>query len=259
MPMLCERCGYEIEGLEDQALCPECGRPLADSSPEITRPGSAWQRALSGRPSGVMRAMSLVPAAVVTLGAVVLNPPGTMRRVRIDADGMRLLTFANITIAAAVLASATHGAIREFVLDVWPSGLGSPAALFGPTLRPVFAVATLAMWFVLFVSLTRIERFGVRFFSKRRGWRVSATVALVVTAHASFLWIAAAGLAVLGPSVVAWLSDALPLSVSRYLIGTKVIAGPLGFVAGMTWFELTTFLGVRACRYANEPRGARGD
>lgn len=167
---------------------------------------------------------------------------------------MRALTLANVVIAATILTAPTHAPVREFVLDLWPAALPSPAAVFGPTLRAAFAVLSFGMWLALLLSLTRIERFGVVFFSKRRSWRVTPTVALVVTAHASFLWIAAASAAVLAPSLVAWLSAELPLSVARYLIGTKVIAGPLGFIAGMTWFELTTFLGVRACRFANEPR-----
>lgn len=179
-----------------------------------------------------------------------------MRGVRIEARGMRGLTIANIAIAASVLTAPTHAAIREFVLDLWPAAVPSPAAVFGPTLRAAFTGMTFALWLGLLLSLTRIERFGVVFFSKRRMWRVTPTVALVVTAHASFLWIAAAAAAVLAPSLVAWLSAELPLSTARYLIGTKVIAGPLGFIAGMTWFEFTTFLGVRACRFANEPRDA---
>jgi predicted RNA-binding Zn-ribbon protein involved in translation (DUF1610 family) len=254
LAQLCEACGYEIDGLEEQSRCPECGRDLSESDPARRRVGSAWQRAIRSYHAGLRRAIVLLPAAAFTAASVLWAPARTMRAVRIERRGMRAMTLANITIAATILTAPTHASIREFVLDLWPAALPSPAAVFGPTLRAAFTVLTLAMWFALLVSLTRIERFGVVFFSKRRAWRVTPTVALVVTAHASFLWIAAAMMAVLAPPFVAWVSAEAPLEVARYLIGTKVIAGPLGFIAGMTWFELTTFLGVRACRFANEPR-----
>ncbi|HEX8877036.1 MAG TPA: hypothetical protein VF777_09830 [Phycisphaerales bacterium] len=256
LALLCESCGYEIEGLEDQSRCPECGRGLAESRPEIKRTGSAWQRAIASHGAGIGRALAMLPAAAFTAWSVVWSPATTMRRVRIERRGMRALTLANIAIAGAILAAPSHASVREFVLDLWPASLPSPASIFGPTLRAAFAAMTFFVWCGLLLALTRIERLGVVFFSSRRAWRVTPTIALVVTAHASFLWIAAASLAVLAPPVVAWVSAELPLSVARYLIGTKVIAGPLGFVAGMTWFEWTTFLGVRACRYANEPREA---
>lgn len=188
------------------------------------------------------------------MAAVITHPPRLMRRVRIAPRGLRLLTLINTTIAAAILTGPSDTPIREFVLDLWPSGIVSPATLLGPTLRPAFGAATFAMWLALLLSLTLIERLGVQFFSRRRGWRISSTVTLAITAHASFLWIFAAGFAVLAPTLLALLADGLPPGVAKYLIGLKVIAGPLGFILGMTWFELITFLGVRVSRYANEPR-----
>jgi len=41
--LLCERCGYVIEGLPRDGACPECGRPIEDSLPE-RRTGTPWQR-----------------------------------------------------------------------------------------------------------------------------------------------------------------------------------------------------------------------
>jgi hypothetical protein len=31
--LLCERCGYVLEGLDERGACPECGQPIAESLP----------------------------------------------------------------------------------------------------------------------------------------------------------------------------------------------------------------------------------
>ena len=41
--MRCEGCGYSLDGLEFDAVCPECARPVALSRPG-RRQGSPWQR-----------------------------------------------------------------------------------------------------------------------------------------------------------------------------------------------------------------------
>lgn len=41
--LLCERCGYSLEGLPCGGACPECGRAIAESLPQ-RRLGSPWQQ-----------------------------------------------------------------------------------------------------------------------------------------------------------------------------------------------------------------------
>lgn len=49
--LLCESCGYTLNGLPDDGRCPECGTAVADSAPETRRP-TAWERRRSaGSPS----------------------------------------------------------------------------------------------------------------------------------------------------------------------------------------------------------------
>ena len=41
--MLCEGCGYTLDGLPDHSVCPECGKPIGESSPNL-RDTSAWEK-----------------------------------------------------------------------------------------------------------------------------------------------------------------------------------------------------------------------
>src|SRR6266508_2135759 len=41
--LLCESCGYTLSGLPDSSACPECGMPIAESSPLLRYP-SEWEQ-----------------------------------------------------------------------------------------------------------------------------------------------------------------------------------------------------------------------
>jgi hypothetical protein len=41
--LLCEKCGYVLEGLDTSGNCPECGKPIVESLPE-RRVGTPWQQ-----------------------------------------------------------------------------------------------------------------------------------------------------------------------------------------------------------------------
>jgi len=164
-----------------------------------------------------------------------------------------LLTI-NMTIAALLLTLQSATTIAAAIISFWPVFLlPTPAVLLGPTWRPASVVLAFLIWIGLIAALTRIERIGIHFYSRRRTWRINPVLSLVGTAHASGGWIAAALLARLLPIGMERLADALPGAISIHLAGVRLIAAPLGFIAGMIWFEMATYFGLRACRYGNPP------
>jgi hypothetical protein len=46
--LLCEGCGYILNGLPDDNRCPECGKPVAESSTDNARVPPAWERGVQG-------------------------------------------------------------------------------------------------------------------------------------------------------------------------------------------------------------------
>ena len=245
--MLCEKCGYEVSDLPADSVCPECAAPIADSLPS-RRPGTRWQRAWRSRTA------RLPIAWLVTTAFGLLTPGRQLRRASIVREGAGALLTINITLGALLLTLQSATTIASAIISVWPvSFLPTPAVLLGPTWRPASFVLAFLMWLGLISALTRIERIGIHFYSRRRSWRINSVLSLVGTAHASGAWIAAALLARLLPIGMERLADALPGAISIHLAGTRLIAAPLGFIAGMIWFEMATYFGLRACRYGNPP------
>lgn len=245
--MLCERCGYELSDIPVTSVCPECALPIAESRPS-TRPGTAWQRAWN-------HGNRLLPLAWFQSTAFgLLAPAKQMRRAAIVPGGARALLRINLLIASVLLTLQSAGAIRSALISNWPAAiLPTPAVALGPTWKPASVGIVFLLWFGLLWLLTRIERIGIHFYARRRGWRIGPVLSLIGTAHASGAWIAAAIATPLLPIALDWLVRALPPAISIYLSGFQVIAMPLGFISCMIWFELATFFGLRVCRFANPP------
>lgn len=207
-----------------------------------------WQRAWRDR-------RGLLPVAWVVSTVQGLVAPGRqLRNASIVASGARPLLLLNTFIAATLLTMQSAVAITAFIISIWPVfAAPTPAVLLGPTWRPASFAFVFLLWFALLSALTRIERIGIHFYSRRRTWRIGKVLSLVGTAHASGAWIVAALGARLLPIAMEALADALPGAISIHLASVRLIAAPLGFIGGMIWFELATFFGLRACRYGNPP------
>ncbi len=107
---------------------------------------------------------------------------------------------------------------------------------------------------VLF-GLTWIETVGVRFFGRRRGWRVTWPIALSVCAHASIGWAIGGlfhALVPLARTPMWWVLDKLPETAASRIALVYVSVAPIAaMMVGMLVFETLVYLGVRECRYAN--------
>lgn len=243
--ILCETCGYPLEGLSPGAACPECGRDAASSLPGA-RPGSPWQRS-----------RGLASWARTGLRAAIA-PSALMREVRIAGRGWDLVAL-NLLASAMLIAAPWTGV---FVGDPLRGisridSLGTLArvlAVIGLQVLGVFAVLWLLTW---------VEVVGIRFFSRRRGWRLTRAGSWQVCAHASYGWL---------------ISGVLPLLLLSTLFGVQRVfgvapggsfslapiwntrlawyevvgvGGPLvGYFVGMLAFEMLVYRGVRQCRYA---------
>jgi len=240
--LLCERCGYVIEGLPDGGNCPECGEPIAESLP-AARAGSPWQR----EPGEA--------AWLRTAWRTLTHPRRTAAELRVQPD-VRFGLFAHHVLAAAVLAglAVAGGTTRvEELLHGRPiRGTGeSAAAVFGTALLGFVVVMLLAG--VAFHALSRVEERGIRFFSKRRGGRVTRTIARVVIAHAAVGW----PVAVIGAIVGG-------LAAEFLLLATRCEPGPLRTaIVQLPWvlalpgffvFEWFAYVGMRSMKFANRER-----
>ncbi|MFN0012876.1 MAG: hypothetical protein ACKVS8_14680 [Phycisphaerales bacterium] len=231
LPLLCEFCGYCIEGVPETGNCPECGRAIYDSLPE-RRTGSPWQRRANNR------------GARNTWRWAVRRPERLFGRIRIDRDTSWSLRHR----------SARHAA-SWFCLPLLGQGMAALAlGEVGWMMAGLLLAGVLwPMAYLAFVALIKLEEAGVRFFGRRRGWRVTPSVAVSVCAHASPAWLVGSRL-----WFVAWALVLLFIAGAPPMPGAEVqwvlLLPLLGPLTGLIWFEVLVYIGIRRCRFANTAR-----
>lgn len=245
--LLCERCGYVIEGLDTTAACPECGRAVACSLP-AARPGSAWQRGPS-------------PASWIRTAYESLRRPNQLfESIRIETRRARALLVVNLEMAAYLLSLRPAWWMTEQTVMAGVDGSWHPLAAwaFQATVAAVVAFALALGLAMVLAGLTWIEWAGIQFFGRLRGRRITPPVATAICAHASVGWVIAAGLTaaglLTGGLLVDWLMNR-NLGPARPIVLLAPVWLPLvGFLAGLMVFETLTYLGVLRCRFVNLPR-----
>lgn len=235
--LLCERCGYVVEGLDPAGNCPECGKPIAESLPE-QRVGTAWQQAPSLR------------TYLLTALSTLLSPMRTLDAIRVNPENGRMLAAWHHRIATIIVG------VVLLIAVAWVSSNTRPAN--GIDWKAVVLVELSAASIAICIAirtglpiLTFVETRGLIFLSRRRGSRVTPAMARSITSHGGIGWVIAAFGGVVGLTVSF-------LAFSRHIdtvYATPSLWAGIAFtLAGFLFFETFAWLGLRRCKFANRAR-----
>lgn len=243
--LLCESCGYDLEGTARDGRCPECGRPVSESLPEH-RVGSAWQRS-PGLFSWALTGKRVLFGAEREFASVSLRL------------GCRGLLVMNVAVAAALIVAPWTG-----VLVGDPARAARGGAYESVVLLVSFVVQAAIGALVLYLA-TLASAAATVAVGRSRGWRLTRRAAWCVACHASVGWIVVGVMPLLLMAVWYTVGTLLKIPVPGVVPGrvrgmqiswqTVLGAGApvLGFALGSLVFISRLLVGARVCRYATEP------
>lgn len=218
--LLCEDCGYVIEGMAQEDRCPECGTRVVESLPERR---------------------SLIPGK----RDIIRHPFRSFDRVTIeDPDSAGRRTAVRCLIAGSLVA----GAFVIGWLPWWFVEMDLPRAVYSALIATLTAVFASALLWVVLLLLTWIEMRGLRFIGARHGYRTTKAVAETVCSHASVGWVIGGAIWFLG-----WIAVGAGVLVD-FFVPLGLLIGVVGLIAGLLIFEGLAYIGMRRCKFANRAR-----
>ena len=233
--LLCEGCGYVLNGLPDDARCPECGKPAAESAPELRQPPT-WERPAPG---------SRTPLRFLgTTAAVLFRPARFFRALPPHSDTSGAAQFARIHYG---LASLLLGGAALAHFD-WFVTLGGSRQFHIARQVPLLLLSWAAAYAALRVTI-RLAAGLTSWEAAYRGYRLPLPVVRRALHYHSAHYLPvglAAVTTVLGYQVLLARYELGPYSATTYLY---VLSGEVVFFA--VYLFLTYWTAMRNLMYAN--------
>ena len=247
--LLCEGCGYVLNGLPIASNCPECGRPIAESTGETNRRPTAWEATDGGGDAGgagAGPAGGTIPSFLRTSAFAIFQPREFYRTLatRGDVGPARRFAYVHWGVCAALFATAAYVHTMVF----WLSGTRTP--FFGFI---VSAGGIAALFTLIFASLAFTTWLAAKLTvweAAYRGYRLPLGVVLrgMYYHAAHYLPVAVVTLlTVIGYRVLLAQGATTLQSLTVYLY---VLCGEVVVMAGYL-FE-TYWVGMKNMMYANK-------
>ncbi len=225
--LLCEKCGYVVEGLDTADPCPECGKPIEESLP-IERPGTPWQQKHS------------IINLLRTWYRVLRHPKRTFDEMTsIEQDGISL-TAVGLCFAIALTV------IVIFIIFLFEEDEMAFGALIITTMVGV------ASWAITYIYAW-IATYRIRVLTRKK-YRISSHAAWAIVGHASLGLCLPPIVLILNLLIAQLLSSMESLGI---FILNEIYAGVASFLflasfpIGLIFFEALCWIGVRRCKFRN--------
>ena len=224
--LLCEFCGYTLNGLDEQSKCPECGMPIAASLGQERQP-PIWEWP-DGR--GVWKAL------IVTTIPVLLRPTAFFKSITARGNVRRASVFGHIH---WLIASILFGVAGMFHLLITNPNWRLPMAIFIGGIGILAILSYLSLWgtTLLAVRLTAWE-------AAYRGYRLPRPVVMRAMYYHAAHYLPVALLALATVLVDFTCFDALTVVKYLYVLCAEII------LAAAYLFK-TYWIGMRNMMYAN--------
>tara|TARA_R110002111_G_scaffold165972_2_gene231870 strand:- start:1679 stop:2446 length:768 start_codon:yes stop_codon:yes gene_type:complete len=232
--LLCEKCGYVIERLDTSGPCPECGKPIKESFPQL-RTGTPWQR------------KPWVKTLIQTWWMTLRYPKKTLDCLRFDVNNSGGQAFDSIIFSATL--SLAFSALLCLIVT---HNLSFTFEFFLSSIVPALILV------LILCMLTYIEASGLRIYGKTKKLRITKSSAMAIVNHSCVGWLflgLSIGFGMMTKAAafnIEQTSYDFALADKYRLVGNIVMI--IGALAGFLYFEFFAYLGLRRCKYANRIR-----